>query len=190
MVEYQSWSDMVERIERRVIELLQSKIVKSGNPKVSIFQLFGYAAIIHIYMFMRDIPRGLPFFILISGRLRSSIEALNLEQLHKVYPEMVIWILLMGGLGSSGGPNRGWYAKRFAETCMAAGLRGGNSIAYALAEYLWSDLYRSPVTIGFWNEAARAQGMNGGSFDVKRITDHLSVAAFNAPPEMVGEVDE
>ena len=54
---------MVERIERRVIEILQSKVVKSGNPKVSIFQIFGYAAIIHIYMFMRDIPRGLPFFI-------------------------------------------------------------------------------------------------------------------------------
>jgi hypothetical protein len=181
---------MTERIERRLIEILQSEVVKSGSPKFSIFALFGYAAIIHIQMFMRDIPRGLPFCILISSRLRSSIEALNLTNLHKVYPEMMLWILLMGGLGSSGGPNRGWYAKLFAEICMAMGLRGGNSIAYALAEYLWSDLYRSPVTVGFWNDVARAQGMEGGSFDVKRLTDHLSVAAFNAPPEMLVEIDE
>lgn len=181
---------MTERIERCLIEILQSEVVKSGSPKFSIFVLFGYAAIIHIQMFMRDIPRGLPFCLLISSRLRSSIEALNLTNLHKAYPEMMLWILLMGGLGSSGGPNRGWYAKLFAKTCMAVGLRGGNSIAYALAEYLWSDLYRSPVTIGFWNDVARAQGMEGGSFDVKRLRDHLSVAAFNAPPEMMVEIDE
>lgn len=46
------------------------------------------------------------------------------------------------------------------------------------------------MTIGFWNDVARAQGTEGGSFDVKRVTDHLSVAAFNAPPEMLVEVDE
>jgi hypothetical protein len=179
-VEFLPWSDMVERLERRVISILQSDVVKFGSPRFSIFRLFGHAAIFHIYMFMRDLPRGLPFYNLISDRLRSIVEVADLATLHKEYPEMILWVLLMGGLGSSGTPNRGWFAKLFAEICITAGLRGGNAIAYALADFLWSDLYLSPVTIGFWNDVARAQGKEGGSSDVKRLTDHLSLAVFNA----------
>jgi hypothetical protein len=183
-VEFGSWSDMVERLERRVNALLQSEVLKSRNPKFSIFVLFGNAAIFHIYMFMRDLPRGLPFYHFISGRLRASIEAADLEYLHKECPEMMLWILLMGGLGSTGTPNRSWYADLLAKACIAAGLRGGNAIAYALAEFLWSELYRSPVTMGFWNDVAGAQGVDKG-YDVKRLTDHISVATFNAPPNML-----
>jgi hypothetical protein len=183
-VEVTSWSDMVERLKRRVVALLQSEAVKSGNPKLSIFVLFGNAAIFHISMFMRDLPRGVPLYKLLSSRLRANIEAVDLAYLHKEYPEMMLWILLIGGLGSTGTPNRGWYAGLLAQACIALGLRGGNAIAYALTEFLWSELYRSPMTIGFWNDVARAQGMEGG-YDVKMLTDHISVAVFNASSNML-----
>jgi hypothetical protein len=183
-VEFVSYSDMVERLERRVIALLQSEVLKSPGQNVSIFLLFGNAALLHIYMFMRDFPRGLPFFHLIAARLRTSIEGADMAYLHMDYPEMMLWILMMGGLGSTGTPNRGWYANLMAKACMAAGLRGGNGIAYALAEFLWSELYRSPVTIGFWNDVARVQGMDGG-YDVRKLTDHISAATFNVPPNML-----
>jgi hypothetical protein len=183
-VEFTSWSDMVERLKRRVVALLQSEIVKSGNPKLSIFVLFGNAAIFHISMFMRDLPRGVPLYKLLSSRLRANIEAVELAYLHKQYPEMILWILLIGGLGSTGTPNRGWYAGLFAQTCVVLGLRGGDAIAYALTEFLWSELYCSPMTIGFWNDVATAQGMEG-EYDVKMLTDHISVAVFNAPSNML-----
>lgn len=182
-VEFASWSDMVERLERRVVTLLQSEVAKSGNPQLSIFAVFGNAAIFHLCMFMRDLPRGLPFYNLLSGRLRANIEAVDLAYLHKEYPEMMLWILLMGGLGSMGTLNPGWYAGLLAQICIASGLRG-NAIAYALAESLWSELYHSPVTIGFWNDVARAQAMEGG-YDIKMLKDHLSVAVFNAPSNML-----
>jgi hypothetical protein len=183
-VEFASWSDMVERLKRRVVALLQSEVVKSGDPKLSIFVLFGNAAIFHISMFMRDLPRGVPLYKLLSSRLRASIEAADLAYLHQQYPEMMLWILLIGGLGSTGTPNRGWYAGLLAQTCIALGLQGGNAIAYALTEFLWSELYRSPMTIGFWNDVARAQGTEGG-YDVKMLTDHISVAVFNASSNML-----
>jgi hypothetical protein len=183
-VEFPSWSDMVERLKRRVVALLQSEVIKSGNPKLSIFVLFGNAAILHICMFMRDLSRGMPLYKLLSSRLRATIEAVDLAYLHKQYPEMMLWILLIGGLGSTGTPNRGWYAGLFAKTCRALGLRGGNAIPYALTEFLWSELYRSPMTIGFWNDVARSQGMEG-VYDVKMVTDHISVAVFNASSNML-----
>jgi hypothetical protein len=183
-VEFASWSDMVERLKRRVIALLQSEVVKSGNPKLCIFVLFGNAAILHISMFMRDLSQSIPLYKLLSSRLRASIEAVDLAYLHTQYPEMMLWILLIGGLGSTGTPNRGWYAGLFAQTCVALGLRGGNAIAYALTDFLWSELYRSPMTIGFWNDVARAQGVEGG-YDAKMLTDHISVAVFNASSNML-----
>ncbi|KAH8782098.1 hypothetical protein BGZ57DRAFT_852885 [Hyaloscypha finlandica] len=182
-VEFPSWSDMVERIERRVVALLLSEVVRSGKPRLSIFILFANAIIFHINMFMRDLPRVLPLYNLLSGRLRVNLESVDLVYLHKEYPEMVLWILLMGGLGSSGTPNSLWYAKLFAEICISSGLRGGNAISHALAGFLWTELYRTPVTIGFWSDVARAQGIEGG-YDVRKLTAHVSVAVFNAPPDM------
>jgi hypothetical protein len=166
-----------------VVALLLSEVVRSGKPKLSIFKLFANAVIFHINMFMRDLPRGLPFYNLLSDRLRVNLEAVDLVYLHKEYPEMILWILLMGGLGSSGTPNRQWYANLFAEICISSGLRGGNAISHALAGFLWTELYRTPVTIGFWNDVARAQGIEGG-YDVRTLTAHVSVAVFNAPPDM------
>ena len=161
-VEFESWSCMVERLERRTIAILQSEVLKPDRPKYAIFTLFARAAIFHIYMFMRDyIPRGLPFYIILSDRFRASIEAVDLLYLHREYPEMIAWILLMGGLGSSNTSNRGWFAERFADFCVKAGLQGGSAISYALNEFLWTELYRSPVTAGFWNDVARAQGVDG-----------------------------
>ena len=185
-VEFETWSCMVERLERRTIALLQSEVLKSDKPKLAIFTLFARAAIFHIYMFMRDLPRGLPFYRILSDRFRACSEAVDLVYLHKEYPKMMLWILLMGGLGSSGTPNRGWFAERFAEICAKAGLQGGSAISYALAEFLWTELYRTPVTIGFWNDVARAQGVEG-AYHVKALTDHISVAVFNAPPNMAEE---
>jgi hypothetical protein len=52
-----------------------------------------------------------------------------------------------------------------------------------LAGFLWTELYRTPVTIGFWNDVARAQGIEGG-YDIRTLTAHVSVAVFNAPPDM------
>ena len=183
-VEFLSYSDMVERLERRVITLVQSKVSKSPKQNGSIFVLFGNAALFHVYMFMRDLPRGLPFSNLLATHLRTSIEAADLESLHNEYPEMMLWILMMGGLGSSSTTNRRWYAELLVQACMTSELRGGNAIAIALADFLWSELYRSPVTIGFWNDVAKAQGMDGG-YEERKVADHISVAAFNSRPIIV-----
>jgi hypothetical protein len=100
------------------------------------------------------------------------------------YPEMMLWVLIMGGLGGIGTPSRGWFANLVAEVCSVSGLRGGNEVAFTLAEFLWSELYRSPVTMGFWNDVAVAQGINEG-YEVRRLTDHVAAATFNAPPDIV-----
>jgi hypothetical protein len=179
-----SYTDMVERLERQVIALLQSEVLKSHTQTVSIFVLFGNAALLHIYMFIRDFPQGLPLIHRIAARIRTSIDNADMSYLHKEYPEMMLWILMMGGLGSAGTPNRGWYANLLAEACMASKHRGANAVVFGLTEFLWSESYRSPHTMGFWNDVAKVQGLDGG-YDVRRLTDDISVEGFNLPPNLI-----
>lgn len=185
-VEIPSWSNMVERTERRLIAMIQSPVLRTRKSNLLIFTLYGNAGLIHTYMFLRDIPRALPFYSLLLDRLRAAIEAADLANLHNEYPELMMWILLMGGLGSVAGPARRWFAKLFAQACIEAGFRGGNAISYALADFQWSDLYRSPATVAFWNDVARAQGMESGGYEVRVSTDHISGIVYNTPYKMPG----
>jgi hypothetical protein len=38
--------------------------------------------------------------------------------------------------------------------------------------------------MGFWNDVAVAQGIDRG-YEVRRFTDHVVAATFNAPPDIV-----
>jgi hypothetical protein len=95
---------------------------------------------------------------------------------------MMLWILIMRSLSGSPFSERVWFAERVAQFCFDLGLFGGNQIAAMLGEFLWSELYRSPVTQRFWTEVAKVQGFEEG-YDVRRLADHVSVVCFNAPPD-------
>jgi hypothetical protein len=72
-----SYTEELESLERRLIGIIQRVIQTRGLvslQRVSIFTLFANAAILHIYVFQRDLSRGLPFFHLISRRMREVLE--------------------------------------------------------------------------------------------------------------------
>jgi hypothetical protein len=183
-VEMVFYGDMLEQLERRVVLMVQHEALLFPTPDIAIYQAFGYAVLLHIYMFMRDFPRGLGIFHLLSTRLRRLLEGANIHLLYVQYPEMMLWILIIGGLGGIGTSCQGWFANLVAEVCSVSGLRGGNEVAFTLVEFLWSELYRSPVTMGFWNDVAVAQGIDRG-YEVRRFTDHVVAQTFNAPPDVV-----
>ena len=70
-----------------------------------------------------------------------------------------------------------------AEFCLELGLFRGNQIAAMLEAFLWSVLYRGPVTQRFWKEVAKAQGFEKGH-EVRRLMDHVSAVCFNVPPDI------
>jgi hypothetical protein len=142
-VEMISYGNMLEYLERRVVRMVQQEDLLSPTTNLVIYRLFGYATLLHIYMFMRDLPRGLGFFHLLSTRVRRFLECVDIQMPYIQYPEVMLWILIMGGVGGSGTLNRGWFA----------------------------------------NVLAVAQGVERG-YEVGRFANHVSAAAFNAPPDI------
>lgn len=176
-----AYSDMLDGLEHRLIAIVQTDYSATSSQNLMIYTLFANAAIVHIYMFLRDLSRGLPFFHLLSLRIRKLLGNVDISKLKTQYPEMMLWILMMGGLCGVETSDRTWFANLVADFCVELGIYSGNEIATLLSEFFWSELYRSPMTSGFWGDVAKAQGVDG-SYDVRKLSDHVSLAIFNVPP--------
>jgi hypothetical protein len=172
------YSDILEQLERRLIAIVQTESLVIPSQKLVIHSLFANAAILHIYMFLRDLSRGLPFFHLLSLRIRKTLEAVDIAKLKVQYPEMSLWIFMMGGICGADTSERGWFATLVADFCLELGIYGGNEIVSLLSEFFWSDLYRTPTTRGFWSDVAKAQGFKA-RYDIRKLSDHVSLAIFN-----------
>ncbi|KFX91873.1 hypothetical protein V490_05680 [Pseudogymnoascus sp. VKM F-3557] len=104
------YSDIVEAVERRCVMLLQTERIAVGqDPKYTAFvKAFAYTALIHIYSVNHDLPISLKIFGILSQRLRLELENADIQLLEARVPRVMLWALLMGGVGASDEENRGW----------------------------------------------------------------------------------
>lgn len=153
--------DMTGQLERRLIKIVRSDDLDPPSHRTSIYKLFGNAALIHLVMFIRQAPTRLSLSNILSNRIRTLLETIDLGILQMQYPDMMLWILMIGGVGGVGTPNQVWFAKLLADACLAMGVQARTEIAFTLADFLWSDQYHGPVSIEFWNDVMAAQGEKG-----------------------------
>jgi hypothetical protein len=111
-------------------------------------------------MFLRQAPFPLsmfPFSNYLAIQIRTLLETTSLRALQIKYPEMIVWILMMGGVGGVGTPNQAWCANLFVDACLVSGVHTTNEIALTLADFLWTDHYLGLFSMGFWNKVVAAQ---------------------------------
>lgn len=181
--------------------MLQSSELRNNGADVQIYTLFGNAALLHIYMFNRDLPRKKPFLQIFTTRIHSILFA-SQDQTHSsifasiassstsandyqlLYPELFLWILLMAGLGSidfDSGQDIG-FATLLAEMCILLGIEDMDGLRGFLEGWMWVEMYRSPITVPFWREVTIATVARGVicSFEVRKLMGGARAAIFNA----------
>jgi hypothetical protein len=174
--------DSLSRLERRAQKLIAAEYSNESSNDYTIFGLLGYAIAIHTFYFLRDTPPGTPFFHCMSRRIRERLKKIDLHMLQFQYPEMMLWILIMGGIGGIGSSNRRYFALLLSNLCNRLGICGAAEIATSVKEFFWSDIYRSPATISFWRDVGLAQGVKKGYEVVPQPRDELSIPHFSIPP--------
>src|SRR5450756_1259987 len=98
-----------------------------------------------------------------STRIRASLEETNcLQSFQAAFPEMMLWIIMMGGLASIGTEEQGWFSKLLAELCYAADIVVTAELAMFLKGFLWSDFYLDHSFKEFWDAVAVAQEVEAG----------------------------
>jgi Fungal specific transcription factor domain len=160
-LELQPLLDMAGRLDRRLLKIIRSQRDSPQSQMTSIYTLFGNAALIHQMMFIRQAPTCLSLSSILSKRIRKLLESISLETLQIQYPDMMLWVLMIGGIGGVGTQDQKWFAELFADACLAAGVTARAEITAALADFLWSDQYLGPICAEFWNDVIMAQVAKG-----------------------------
>ncbi len=110
---------------------------------------------------MRESPRRLPFARILSHRIRDCLEGIDVHVFQDNYPELMMWIYIMGGLGSVGTDNQGWFASMLAKAVRPAGIVEIRDREIIFADWLWTKLYVDALSEGFWADFERAVGGRG-----------------------------
>lgn len=155
--EFQSLQSYCTQLIYRLIALVQYKIPNSRNQNALVYRMFGNAAVAHILMFTYNLPPRTDTHVLMSTRIRTNLEMINIQAFQIAYPEMMLWIIMIGGLGSLGTEDQGWFIKLLAESCRVAGIAETAELAVFLTEFLWSEFYLGPIFNEFWDDFAVAQ---------------------------------
>lgn len=154
--DFQSFQSYCTHLMYRLIALCR---YQSDNKNDAIFRLFGNAAVAHILMFTYNMPPRAGAHALMSMRIRSTLEVVELQDFQVAYPEMMLWIIMIGALGSFGTEDETWFLKILAEFCCTTGIAGTAELALSLSEFLWSDFYLSPFFDEFWKNFVVAQAV-------------------------------
>ena len=72
------------------------------DQNAPVFRLFGNAAVAHILMFIYNFPPWSDTHILMSTRIRACLDMIDIQAFQLAYPELMLWIIIIGGLASLG----------------------------------------------------------------------------------------
>jgi hypothetical protein len=154
--DFQSLHAYCTHLMYRLIALIQ---YDSQTKNGVIFSIFGNAAVAHILMFTYNMPPRAGAHALLSARIRRSLEIVEVQAFQNAYPEMMLWIIMIGALGSIGTDDEAWFLRLLAQLCCAMGISGTAELALSLIEFLWSDFYLGPMFDEFWKDFAVAQAV-------------------------------
>lgn len=154
-------------LERRLMKLIRPN---SFDPENSvIYQLFGLAGLNYIILFIRPLLLRSQISKVLSVRLREVIKSIDIHVLHVQYQDMILWILVLGGLGAVGTSEQPYFANLLAQVCLASGICSKVEVSSILKDFLWTEQYFGPDYVEFWNEVFTAECIGSNWIDAKNL---------------------
>jgi len=157
--DFQALQSYCTQLMYRLIALIQYEIPEQQNSNALIFKLFGNAAVAHILMFTYNLPPRSGTHVLMSTRIRATLEMIDVRTFQTACSEMILWIIMIGGLASIGSDDQPWFIQLLAQSCCVACISETDELATLLAEFLWSDYYLGPLLSEFWIELSMARAL-------------------------------
>jgi hypothetical protein len=129
------YSDRTEALERVLVPLWY---VKNGDCKCAgLLRMFAWASLIYLYADLRDAPNGMTLYGRLAERIRVEMdECRELDASYEAFPDLMLWILFLGGRGASFG-SKLYFAKRAAKILAAQGVLEELDIKVASQAFLW-----------------------------------------------------
>ena len=146
------------QLMRQLTKIAQYKIPESSKPYGLIFELFANTALIHSIAYNSKSSRVGSVIELLVKRIRATLEVINISSFQIAFPEMILWIIISGGVSSIRTQHEAFFVRVLAEACLAAGINDYTSeIGIFLGGFMWNALYMNAAAIPFWDKVAAAK---------------------------------
>jgi len=147
-----------DQLMRQLTTILQYKIPESSKPYGLMFELFANAALSHAIAYnCKPSKLGSPIQLCVE-RIRAALEEIDIPSFQIAFPEMMLWVIVTGGVASITTPHQAFFIKVLADACLAAGICNVTEEMHLfLGGFMWSILYVNPAAKFFWDEVAAAQ---------------------------------
>jgi hypothetical protein len=109
------WSEKLDALERQTLELFNSEAL-GNSPHPAFLKAFLNSVHIYIIQALREIPKGTSICRTLACRIQSGLELVDLYPFAAVCPDVLIWIVMVGGTGApQEGPVRYWFNETLEE---------------------------------------------------------------------------
>ena len=119
------FSDKLDFIERAILALLSSESLADSRA-AAFLTAFLNAALIFVYEELREVPRWNNVSILLSQRIKSGLELVELDGVMELCPDLLLWTLMLGM--SSANPleigARSWFVREIEMVEEGLGMEG------------------------------------------------------------------
>jgi hypothetical protein len=118
------FSDKIDFIERHVVAVLHSPSL-ANSAAVAFLTAFLNASLIFIYEQLRECPRWTNLCICLSERIYSGLSMVDLEEVARHGPDLLVWILMLGRSGIvplGEPPSQKWYAEAIGKVERSSGV--------------------------------------------------------------------
>jgi hypothetical protein len=120
-------------IEHALVECQNGEI--SGGNQVQ--RSFCIACLIFISLFLREIPGPVLLNETLTTRLRENMEGIEQTRWTEAPPEIMLWMLFMGGLVAKGRSHRPWFVSRLSKREITLEFRDWDLVKESLKTVLW-----------------------------------------------------
>lgn len=133
------FSYRVYQIERQLNSLA---IPADANPQLllthdHVQESCRLGLLIYIYLIIRELPCTASMFEHMVGRLRASLEHINLSAWSGPLSRLLLWILFTGCAAASYTPHKPWFVSRISRLCISAHLTRWREIKNVLVGIVW-----------------------------------------------------
>jgi hypothetical protein len=134
------FGDRLIQLEVQILELInKTKFNEIDDQDESdVLFIFSTAALIYLYTYLRANPRR-SSNIIISKRLRQTLERIDTFRIAQVYPDLMLWALTAAGLETVDPDESFWYVGTAKRLCCAMGFYSKAQVNQIVRDFVWRE---------------------------------------------------
>lgn len=156
--------DSRNAVQHRLMSLVTAdELGVADITSACLYESIRHAAIIYSAAVTFPVPSYTGIFGQLGSWLRGILEESKVDMCWQLFPKALLWVLVLGGIASSGTAERTWYVQNIAAVTAALKLDDWPEISRELENYLW--LESSCDTGGqlLWTEVLNDRLLVGGN---------------------------